>query len=434
MSSYKLRDKKSIWHPYTQMLNAAEHIPIVRAAGSKLYDENGNSFIDAISSWWTNLHGHAHPYIAKAISEQVAELDHVLFAGFTHPGAIELAERILKLLPENQTKAFYSDNGSTAVEVALKMSIQFWRNKGLRKNRILAFENAYHGDTFGSMSVSGRGAFNRPFNDQLFEVDYIPIPREDREHISLLAMQDLLTKRKEEYACFIFEPLVQGAAGMNMYQGEPLSQLISVCRINNVLTIADEVMTGFGRTGDLFAVDSLSQKPDMICLSKGITGGIMPLGLTTCSENIYEAFLSQDLSKTFFHGHSYTANPIACRAALASLDLLLDPVCTQNRNFINQKHLAFKQTLQDNGTIENVRVTGTILAFELSGEEATGYFNSRRNYIYEYFLDKGILLRPLGNVVYIMPPYSITGPELDEIYSAILKLASSPIAKSNIYS
>jgi len=311
------RDLKVIWHPYTQMKTAMPPVPIVRGEGACLFDENGKKYIDAVSSWWVNIHGHAHPYIAQKVSEQLRKLEHVIFAGFTHEGAVELAERLLEILPANQQKVFYSDNGSTAVEVAIKMCLQYWHNKGQNRTKILAFKNAYHGDTFGAMAVSGRSAFTAAFDSLLFDVEFIDLP--DKENITNL--QSLISNLSHQTACFIFEPLVQGAGGMLMYEARYLDELMAHCRNEGVLMIADEVFTGFGRTGKAFASNHVTEQPDIMCFSKGLTGGTMALGLTTCTQQIYDAFLSDDHLKTLFHGHSFTANPVAIAAALASLDL-----------------------------------------------------------------------------------------------------------------
>ncbi|OZA56299.1 MAG: adenosylmethionine--8-amino-7-oxononanoate transaminase, partial [Sphingobacteriales bacterium 39-40-5] len=324
------RDRDLIWHPYTQMQNAAAPIPIVRGEGVYLITEGGKKYIDAVSSWWVNIHGHSHPYIAQKVAEQLSRLEHVIFAGFTHPGAIELAERLIDILPSGQSKVFYSDNGSTAVEVAMKMCFQYWSNLGDPKTKILAFNNSYHGDTFGAMAVSSRSAFTRPFEKLLFDVEFIDLP--DAGNIEQLKAH--ISGISSDLAAFIFEPLVQGAGGMQMYEAKYLDELILHCRENGILTIADEVMTGFGRTGKLFASDHLSEQADLMCFSKGLTGGTMALGLTTCTSDIYNAFLSDDKLKTLFHGHSFTANPVACSAALASLDLLLDKETLKNIDII----------------------------------------------------------------------------------------------------
>jgi adenosylmethionine-8-amino-7-oxononanoate aminotransferase len=409
------RDQAIIWHPYTQMQNAAAPIPIIRGEGVFLYAEDGKKYLDAISSWWVNIHGHSHPYIAKKVSEQLNKLEHVIFAGFTHSGAVELAERLIDILPNNQAKVFYSDNGSTAVEVALKMCLQFWSNQGIEKTKVLAFHNSYHGDTFGAMAVSARSAFTKPFDKFLFEVEFIDLPNSNnieqiKEHISTL--------KSDAYA-FIFEPLVQGAGGMQMYEAQYLDELIKHCRKENILTIADEVMTGFGRTGKLFASDHLVEKADLMCFSKGLTGGTMALGITTCTSNIYEAFLSDDKLKTLFHGHSFTANPIACASALASMDLLLEPETKENLHRLEVKHKDFAAKIASHKKVKCIRQTGTILALEWETSGETSYFNGLRDHLYNFFLDQGIILRPLGNIIYIMPPYCIKNEDLDYIYTKI---------------
>jgi adenosylmethionine-8-amino-7-oxononanoate aminotransferase len=409
------RDLKVIWHPYTQMQTALPPIPIVRGEGACLFDENGKKYIDAVSSWWVNIHGHAHPYIAQKVAEQLQKLEHVIFAGFTHQGAVELAERLVNLLPRNQAKVFYSDNGSTAVEVALKMCLQYWNNKGESRTKILAFNNAYHGDTFGAMAVSGRSAFTAAFDPLLFEVEFIDLPNEG----NLDALKGEISNLKSELACFIFEPLVQGAGGMVMYEAKYLNELMSHCRHEGVLMIDDEIFTGFGRTGKPFACDHVTEQPDIMCFSKGLTGGTMALGVTTCSQEIFDAFLSDDRLKTLFHGHSFTANPIACAAALASMDLFMEPSTHTNIKRIEHLHTRFMQKIKDHPKIKTIRQTGTILAMEWETGGNTSYFSSLRDTLYQYFLDAGIILRPLGNVIYILPPYCITNDELNYIYSKI---------------
>lgn len=413
------RDKQSIWHPYTQMKTAQDPVPIVRGEGVYLFDDKGKRYIDAVSSWWVNIHGHAHAYIAKKVSEQLNRLEHAIFAGFTHEPAVELAEKLLRILPGKQSKIFYSDNGSTAVEVAIKMAIQFWHNQGQEKNKIIVFEHAYHGDTFGSMSVSARSAFTAAFDKMLFEVIPIPLPTAGNEQKSLLALEEAIYENKD-IAGFIFEPLVLGAGGMLMYEATALDKLVGFCKKNEILCIADEVMTGFGRTGKLFACDHLMQTPDIICLSKGITGGTMALGATACIEEIYNAFLSENKLKTLFHGHSYTANPVACAASLASYDLLISEETHKSLARISAQHKDFSKRLEVCENIENIRCTGTILAFDIKTKEGVSYFNSVRDEIYNYFLSEGIILRPLGNTLYIMPPYCISENDLELIYSCVL--------------
>jgi adenosylmethionine-8-amino-7-oxononanoate aminotransferase len=409
------RDLAVIWHPYTQMKTAQPPIPIVRGEGACLYAEDGTKYIDAVSSWWVNIHGHSHPYIAQKVSEQLHKLEHAIFAGFTHEGAVQLAERLLAILPSNQKKAFYTDDGSTAVEAAIKMCLQYWHNKGEQRTKILAFNNAYHGDTFGAMSVSGRSAFTAAFDSLLFQVEFIDLPNPK----NLENLKSKVSSLKSEISCFIFEPLVQGSAGMIMYEAEHLNELMAHCQTEGILLIADEVFTGFGRTGKSFACDHVQVQPEIMCFSKGLTGGTMALGLTTCTQAIYDAFLSDDRMKTLFHGHSYTANPVACAAALASLDLFLEPVTQQNIERIATKHAVFAETIKIHSRIKTTRQTGTILALEWETGSDTSYFNGLRDKLYHYFLGKGIILRPLGNVIYILPPYCISDTELDYIYKSI---------------
>ena len=413
------RDKKVVWHPFTQVKIAPQPISIVRGEGACFYDEKGKRYIDGIASWWVNVHGHCHPYLTKKVSEQLQTLEHAIFSGFTHEPAVQLAERLLKRLPANQSKIFYSDNGSTAVEVALKMAFQYWSNLSISKTKVIAFENGYHGDTFGGMSVGARNAFNLPFAKLLFDVIHIPVPVEGKEEESINALNNAL--KQDDIAAFIFEPLVQGAGGMVMYSSEVLDKLIKMCRDKKVITIADEVMTGFGRTGKFFASDHLEHKADIICLSKGLTGGVMPLGVTSCAQFIYDAFMSDDKMKTFFHGHSYTANPTACSASLASMDLFDKPEAFENIKRIEQQHKLFMQKIQSHKALIDVRQLGTIIAFEVKTNEKTNYLNSLSEIISEFFISRGIILRPLGNVLYVLPPYCISNDDLRFIYDAIME-------------
>lgn len=420
--SLQNRDKKAVWHPFTQLKTAPLPIAIVKGEGAYFYDENGKRYIDGIASWWVNIHGHCHPYLAKKISEQLQTLEHAIFSGFTHEPAVQLAERLLKRLPENQSKIFYSDNGSTAVEVALKMAFQYWSNRSIPKTKVIAFENGYHGDTFGGMSVGARNAFNNPFSKLLFDVIHIPVPVKGKEEETAQALKTAL--QHEDIACFIFEPLIQGAGGMVMYSAAILDELIKECRTQHVITIADEVMTGFGRTGKFFAADHLQHKPDIMCMSKGLTGGVMPLGATSCAQFIYDAFLSDDKMKTFFHGHSYTANPTACSAALASMDLFDQPEAFENIKRIEQQHQAFLQKIRTHTALIDLRQLGTIIAIEIKTKEHTHYLNSLSEYISEFFIARGIILRPLGNIVYILPPYCISNEDLEFIYNAVEEFLS----------
>jgi adenosylmethionine---8-amino-7-oxononanoate aminotransferase len=409
------RDQSVIWHPYTQMQHADQPIAIVRGEGVYLIADDGRKYLDAISSWWVNIHGHAHPYIAEKVAEQLKTLEHAIFAGFTHTSAIIFAERLLNILPARQAKVFYSDNGSTAVEVALKMCLQYWSNQQQERVKILAFNNSYHGDTFGAMAVSARSAFTKPFEKLLFDVEFIDLPNKT----NLRQLKSHISHLKSNLAAFIYEPLIQGAGGMLMYNAADLDELLTHCQQEGVLLIADEVMTGFGRTGKLFATDHLQLKPDVMCFSKGITGGTMAMGVTTCTQNIFDAFLSDDKLKTLFHGHSFTANPVACAAALASLDLLEKPETAADIKRISEHHSQFQLEIEGHPKLRNIRQTGTIIAFEWETGEGTSYFNQLGKNLYKFFLDQGIILRPLGNIIYILPPYCITNEQLDYIYGKI---------------
>ena len=421
------RDHQVIWHPFTQQKNRQPPIPIVRGKGTILFDENGNKFIDAVSSWWVTLHGHAHPYIAEKLYQQALQLEQVIFAGFTHEPAVALAERLLPLLPNTFAKIFYSDNGSTSTEVALKMALQFWWNqlstKTATRTKILAFNNSYHGDTFGAMSVSDRSVFTLAFHDKLFEVIFIDTPT--NENINELKFT--VDKHCSEIAAFIYEPLVQGAGGMKMYDAALMDELLTTIKQHQIICIADEVMTGFGRTGKLFASDYLLNKPDIICLSKGLTGGTMALGVTACTDAIYQAFVNDDKLKTFFHGHSFTANPLACTTALASLDLWQQNNCLETIQWLTEQNQDFASKLMSqfsHSAIKNVRVLGTILAFEIVGGKDE-YLNNISTIITQKSMAAGVYIRPLGNTVYIMPPYCITEVELKKVYAVIEKIITA---------
>jgi adenosylmethionine---8-amino-7-oxononanoate aminotransferase len=417
MNDLRDLDRKNIWHPFSPLLGADEPVLIDSAKGIYLHTHDGKKIIDAISSWWVNIHGHANEQIADAISKQANVLEHVIFAGFTHQPAIKLSENLLRILPKNIDKIFFSDDGSTAVEVALKIAIQYWFNSGQNKTRILTFSGAYHGDTFGSMSVGDRSIFTDPFATHLFQTTHLDFPTEKNHQAIIETFQNEV--QKGSVAAFIFEPLVQGAAGMRMYEATLLDQLIKYAQDHGVICIADEVFTGFGRTGKLFASDYLNHKPDIIALSKGITGGTLPLGVTACAKKIVSAFESGEIHKTFFHGHSFTANPLACACANASFELLISKQCQDNIQMISRSHLGFIEKVKHHQKVKDARCLGTIAAIELNTSETTSYTNSIRKKIYSYFLERGILLRPLGNVIYIVPPYIITASELNYIYATI---------------
>ncbi|HTN37599.1 MAG TPA: adenosylmethionine--8-amino-7-oxononanoate transaminase [Arachidicoccus sp.] len=417
------RDKDIIWHPYTQMKRWPEAIGISKAQGATLTrEEDGTEILDAISSWWVTLHGHSHPYIAEKIHQQLLKLEHCIFAGFTHAAAVELAERLLPLLPGDMARIFYSDNGSTAVEVALKMAHQFHQNRGeIKKTKIIALEGAYHGDTFGAMSVSARSLFTEQFNDMLFDVIFIPFPGTDREENTLNSLEKAL--QTAEISALIVEPLLQGSVGMRMYPPSTLEKMFLLCRQYETLIIADEVLTGFYRTGTMFACDQLpTAQPDIVCLSKGLTGGTLPMGITACTAAIFDAFLSEDAHKTLYHGHSFTANPVGCAAGLASLDLLLGDDCQASIRRIMDFHGTKIESLRAHPKVKDARQCGTILAIEIETGSATDYLNQRRDFIYKFFLDRQILMRPLGNIVYILPPYCTTNEQLQSVYDGINEL------------
>ncbi|CAN5255139.1 adenosylmethionine--8-amino-7-oxononanoate transaminase [soil metagenome] len=417
------KDKKFVWHPYTHQKNMASPIAIVSGKAALLKDEQGNNYIDGISSWWVTVHGHGNPYIAKKIYQQAKTLEQVIFAGFTHKPAVQLAERLLKLLPGNKNKIFYSDNGSTAVEVAVKMALQYWNNKGSNRTKIVALSNSYHGDTFGAMSASSRSIFTKAFDDKLFDVIFIDAP----DQHNLQSIKDLINKNSNDIACFIYEPLVQGAGGMKMYSAEYLNELLSIFKQHHILCIADEVMTGFYRTGKMFASEYMKEQPDIMCLSKGLTGGTMALGVTACSKKIYNAFVSDDKTKTFFHGHSFTANPIACSAALASLDLFEKKNLGKKLQKIINSNSRFAETLltgENNYKIKNIRQSGTIVAFEINSTGNDNYLNNIAEEFTPFCMKEGVFLRSLGNTIYIMPPYCITKKQLNKIYGVLDKFLS----------
>ena len=412
-----------IWHPFTPLITDRSPIEVVKAKGMYLHTADGRKILDAVSSWWVNIHGHGNEYLAKAIYDQALEMEHVIFAGFTHRPAQLLTENLKTILPQQMSKFFFSDDGSTSVEVALKMAFQFWYNRGEKKRtKVIALQGAYHGDTFGAMSVGDRCLFTEPFFPLLFDIECIDFPTEENEKQVVEQFEKLI--ERDDICSFIFEPLVQGAGGMRMYSPEVLDKLISLAKAKNIICIADEVMTGFGRTGKLFATDHLQNDADIMCLSKGITGGTMAMGMTVCSEKIVEAFESDELSKALLHGHSYTGNPLACSVANASFELLMNDECTQARQMINESHLSFTQELSKSDKVEKIRVLGTILAFDIKTEGSTSYDNKLRKNISTYFLDKNILIRPLGNVIYILPPYVVTRNELQTVYTGISNFLS----------
>lgn len=410
-----------VWHPFTQHAIFPDAIFIDQAEGAYLYDNNGQPILDAISSWWVNIHGHNHPKIVAAVQAQAARLDQVIFAGFTHAPAEALAGKLIQLagaahMPD-LTRVFFSDSGSTSVEVALKMALGYWTHKGQPRKAVVAFEHAYHGDTFGTMSVGGRSVFNAAYEAFLFDVHRLPCPAPNAEAQTIEAFEALLAQQGDQIAALIVEPLVMGAAGMLMYTADTLKRLHGLCRQYGVLFIADEVMTGWGRTGTRFACEQADIAPDILCLSKGMTGGFLPLAVTLATEDIFQAFYSRDRARTFFHSSSFTGNPMACAAACASLDIWdAEPVLDRIRAI--QTYLAgLAQQLSKRQDVANVRHMGTILAFDVKGEQ--GYLADVAIKLYRYFLTKGVLLRPMGDTVYVLPPYCVTTEDLNKIADTI---------------
>ena len=408
-----------LWHPTTQVASSPAPLAVKQARGCVLELRDGRHLIDAISSWWVTLHGHAEPAIAAAIARQAQELEQVIFANFSHAPAEQLATRLAALT--GLERLFFSDNGSTAVEVALKMAWQWWRNQGSARSQLIAFEGAYHGDTFGAMALGDRSIFTAPYDDLLFDVSRISWPHthwgdHDLETRENKALQELEKALATPTAAVILEPLIQGASGMLMVRPSFLRAVQERVHASGALLIADEVMTGFGRTGALFASQRSGIQPDLIALSKGLTGGFLPMGGTMASERIYQGFISENASQTFFHGHSFTANPLGCAAALASLDLL-----QQNPERYQQfesRHTPLLEELAQQKAVKRVRCLGTVAAFELDAG-STSYLNPIGKRLQQHCIDQGVYIRPLGNVVYLLPPLSISDGQLQQCYSAI---------------
>lgn len=411
-------DEKFLWHPYTQHGASDAPIPIARASGAYLYDTSGRAIFDAISSWWVTLHGHAQPEVAAAIAEQARTLEQVIFAGFTHEPGARLAAELVARAPTGLQRVFFSDDGSTAVEVAVKIALQYWQNRGEDRRLIAALENAYHGDTFGAMSVSARSLFTDPFGAKLFEVARLPDPVEGDV---VAALEELIAQREGDLAAVIVEPLLLGAGGMRMWAPSALRALREVTAAHGILLIADEVLTGFGRTGPLFACEHAGISPDLMCLSKGLTAGFIPLSATLATEPLFAAFRSDDHSKTLFHGHSFTANPISCAASLASLSLL-DESSAARRRQIEQEHRCAAERLAALPGVENVRVLGTVLALDFQTSHG-GYLSRIGPALKRFAFDRGVLLRPLGNTAYVLPPYCSTAADLARAYDVIADFA-----------
>lgn len=412
--------KSPVWHPFTQHAVQPEATLISKGEGAWLEAADGSRIFDAISSWWVVTHGHRHPHIVQAIKDQIDRLDQVIFAGFTHEPAEKLARHLVAITPPELEYVFFSDSGSTSVEVALKMALGFWQNRGVKRTRILALEGAYHGDTIGGMSVGERGVFNAPYDPLLFDVERIPFPATGREEATLDALT--LACKRGDVAALIVEPLVLGAGGMLIYPPSVLAEMKRICGTHDVLFIADEVMTGWGRTGTLFACEQAEIAPDIACYSKGLTGGSVPLAVTLCRSDIFDAHYSTDRSKTFFHSSSYTANPVACAAALANLEVWQREPVMERIGSLAALHKDRLARFRDDRRFVNLRQIGTIAALDIVAKDA-GYLADIGPRLYRGFLARGLLVRPLGNTVYIMPPYCSTANDLDLVYDAIDELA-----------
>ncbi|MFY0602498.1 MAG: adenosylmethionine--8-amino-7-oxononanoate transaminase [Flavobacteriaceae bacterium] len=412
------RDKKHLWHPLTQHKIHPDTIAIKKAKNCVLTDEEGNEYIDGIASWYIAMYGHCNEYITSRVASQMQQLDQVVFSGFTHEPAVKLSEELMKILPSNQEKIFFSDNGSTSVEIGIKMALQYHFNQGEKRNILLAFENGFHGDTFGAMSVSGLSVYNGPFEGFFIEVLRIPTPSKDNIHEVLSLLEDIVSKNK--VAGFVYEPLVQGAAAMKMHSAEGLNKILVFCRKHNIITVADEVMTGFGKTGTYFASDQIETKPDVMCLSKALTGGLLPMALTTCSQKIYNAFYSDEIKKGLFHGHTYSANPLSCTAALAATELLQTEEIQGAIKRIIASHKNFNTRIKAHQKVKTTRQKGVIFALDLNIE--MDRYGNLRDQLFNFFMDRGVFLRPLGNTIYISAPYTISDEQLEKIYVTIEQL------------
>ncbi|WP_194525657.1 adenosylmethionine--8-amino-7-oxononanoate transaminase [Zobellia roscoffensis] len=419
--SLSIRDKKHLWHPLTQHKLHPEMLGIVKAKGAVLYDENGKDYIDGIASWYTSAYGHCNDYIIDKVYAQMQKLDQVVFSGFTHEPAVKLSEELIKVLPENQEKLFFSDNGSTATEIGIKMALQYHFNQGRKRKTMLAFEEGFHGDTFGAMSVSGLSVYNGPFEEFFIDVERVDVPTDEN-------IEDILSRlevrlQQNDVAGFIYEPLVQGAAAMKMHKAENLNRILKLLKKHGILTIADEVMTGFGKTGKPFASEYIETKPDIICMSKALTAGLISMAITSCSQEVYDAFYSDDMAKGLFHGHTYSGNPLACTAALAGLELLQTREIQNSIQRVIASHEEFDSIIKNHPKVARTRQCGIIYALDLNVKMER--YGNLRDQMFKHFMDNGVFLRPLGSTIYISAPYVITDEQLQKIYTTIEDLLNS---------
>jgi adenosylmethionine-8-amino-7-oxononanoate aminotransferase len=421
------RDKRHVWHPYTQHGIEVEPQVVARAEGASLFDANGREILDMISSWWTCTHGHAHPKINAAIARQANTMEHVMFAGFTHAPAVDLAATLAGLLPGDLNRVFYTDDGSTSVEVAIKIAYKSWVNRGETRRTLIAFDGGYHGDTLGAMSVGRSSQMFGAFKDLMCDVRVVPYPAtfegddavEEREAGALSALEALLKDHRQSIAAMIIEPMMQGAAGIRFCRPSFLKRVVALAREAKVLVIFDEVATGFGRTGKLFAMEHADVAPDLVCLSKGLTGGYMPLAATVVRDRLFDLFLSHDFDRALPHGHSFTANPLACSVALAAIGLYEEEQTMARIAEINAHHRTMLDVLAARPDVTQQRVLGPVLAFEVGDDGA--YQSEASRTLRAWYLAKGLNIRPIGSTVYLMPPYCITDEELARAYAGMIE-------------
>ncbi|MGB6427866.1 MAG: adenosylmethionine--8-amino-7-oxononanoate transaminase [Methyloceanibacter sp.] len=422
------RDRRHVWHPFTQHATEAEPLLLTGALGASLFDAEGREILDLVSSWWTCTHGHAHPRLNEALARQAGRFEHVMFAGFTHQPAVDLATALAELLPADLSRVFFSDDGSTSVEVALKIAFQYWANRGeTRRRSFISFDGGYHGDTLGAMSLGRGSGFFNLYRGLMCQVAVLPFPytfdgdeaAEDRESGAIAALQDRLWNGAHDVAALIIEPLLQGAGGMRLCRPDFIKRIVELAHEAGTLVIFDEVATGFGRTGTLFAMEQAGVAPDLVCLSKGLTAGYMPMAVTVAREKVFEAFLGESFDRALSHGHSFTANPLACAVALRSLGLFQEEDTLGRIARIERRHRGMMAELKRRQDVARPRVQGSILAFDVKGE--AGYQSTRSQALKSWFLCHGLNIRPIGPTVYLMPPYCITDAELDRAYAGLIE-------------